>query len=313
MSIVLDGTTGINTSAGVEHAGAYTGSYSDGLVADYVTGLGRISVGGGDALAFYNGGVATTELMRITAGGNVGINTNNPQYILDVQAASGASIGRFKATTGTNESYITVANNGVMYVGLDNSAGTAITNSAYGAFVYSSTNAPMYFFTNGVKQLNIDTSGNINFNNSNSGIKFNNTSALTNSTLNDYETGTWTPTISRTGANPAISYTTQIAYYTKIGNLVTVGFSIQVGSVSSQGSGVWQILNLPFTAASSYSYTAVGAIGYNNCWGTSDIRLAAMAGTTYCEFNKGATSGEDSTMTLGSGWMSATITYRATF
>ena len=89
MSIVLDGTTGINTSAGVEHAGAYTGTYSDGTVVDYVTGLGRISVGGGDGLAFYNGGVATTELMRLNSSGQLGIGTANPVQQLQVSNGSG--------------------------------------------------------------------------------------------------------------------------------------------------------------------------------------------------------------------------------
>jgi hypothetical protein len=74
------GTTTPNQSSGLQYdgtsltsgnivgtAGLYakstmTASYTDGLVADYSTGNGRISVGSADTLSFYNGGVANTLL-----------------------------------------------------------------------------------------------------------------------------------------------------------------------------------------------------------------------------------------------------------
>jgi hypothetical protein len=74
------GTTTPNQSSGLQYdgtsltsgniigtAGLYAKStmsatYTDGLVADYLTGNGRISVGSADTLSFYNGGVANTLL-----------------------------------------------------------------------------------------------------------------------------------------------------------------------------------------------------------------------------------------------------------
>ena len=46
-----------------------------------------------------------------------------------------------------------------------------------------------------VIDLDFDTSGNINVKTSGGGISFNNASAISGATLNDYETGTWTPAI----------------------------------------------------------------------------------------------------------------------
>lgn len=44
----------------------FQGTYADGIVVDYSTGNGRISVGTGDTLSFYNGGVAGTQLGQFT-------------------------------------------------------------------------------------------------------------------------------------------------------------------------------------------------------------------------------------------------------
>ena len=40
----------------------FQGTYADGIVVDYSTGNGRVSVGTSDTLSFYNGGVANTLL-----------------------------------------------------------------------------------------------------------------------------------------------------------------------------------------------------------------------------------------------------------
>ena len=62
-----------------------------------------------------------------------------------------------------------------------------------------------------VTALTIDNSQKVTFANSigfgsNAGITFNNSSALTNSTLNDYETGTWTPTFTGSTGAGTVSY-----------------------------------------------------------------------------------------------------------
>jgi hypothetical protein len=78
-SIVVANT--ITANNGLYSTNNWTGSYSDGIVVDYVTGNGRISVGGGDALSFYNGGPATTENMRIDSSGNLKLSSSGTSIL----------------------------------------------------------------------------------------------------------------------------------------------------------------------------------------------------------------------------------------
>jgi hypothetical protein len=74
---------------------------------------------------------SNTERMRIDSSGNVGIGTSSPTsgYRLDIQAPASAAL--IKSTTGTNSSYLTCNNTGGdFYIGIDNSAGNSIGNSA---------------------------------------------------------------------------------------------------------------------------------------------------------------------------------------
>ena len=66
--------------------------------------------------------------------------------------------------------------------------------------------------------------------------------------LDDYEEGTWTPSISTGGAN--VGYSGQNGQYTKIGREVYVNFQININSLTSSGSGSFQIGGLPFTPTS---------------------------------------------------------------
>lgn len=87
-------------------------------------------------------------------------------------------------------------------------------------------------------------------------------------TLDDYEEGTFTPALQFGGANVGITYTTQLGFYTKIGNVVF--FTLNV-ALSSKGSstGAATFAQLPFTSstvagsgAAAYcgTYTALAAV-----------------------------------------------------
>ena len=61
------------SSNGVVSTGAYTGSYSDGIILDYQTGNARISAGTGDGFTFYNTADTTrVALMNISSSGVIG-------------------------------------------------------------------------------------------------------------------------------------------------------------------------------------------------------------------------------------------------
>ena len=68
-------------------------------------------------------------------------------------------------------------------------------------------------------------------------------------TLDDYEEGTWTPTITFGGASTGITYTTQSGTYTKIGNIVRLTANIVL---SSKGSATTyaEVRGLPFNGPS---------------------------------------------------------------
>jgi hypothetical protein len=64
---------GIRATNGVYSNSTYGGTYTDGIVLDYTTGNGRISVGPSDGITFYNGNVAYNALATLDANGNFGV------------------------------------------------------------------------------------------------------------------------------------------------------------------------------------------------------------------------------------------------
>jgi len=68
-------------------------------------------------------------------------------------------------------------------------------------------------------------------------------------TLDDYEEGTWTPTLESTGGGTIASgtYTRRTGNYVKVGKLVTVQWQLQVSSASALSAGAISITGLPFT------------------------------------------------------------------
>jgi hypothetical protein len=86
-------------------------------------------------------------------------------------------------------------------------------------------------------------------------------------TLDDYEEGTWTPTVLFSTSNGDRSYFYQVGRYVKIGNLVHVQGYLQFSE--STASGNLTIGGLPFTSSSvSLNYSS-GAIYGNSLTGLS--------------------------------------------
>jgi hypothetical protein len=90
-------------------------------------------------------------------------------------------------------------------------------------------------------------------------------------TLDDYEEGTWTPTITySTPGTLAVTYTSQAGTYTKVGNLVTLSFGIRLSAfVKGTASGDLQVGGVPFTQGFD---TAIGTVGlYNSSFSSQPI------------------------------------------
>jgi len=88
------------------------------------------------------------------------------------------------------------------------------------------------------------------------GVKFGNGSG----TLNYYEEGTWTPRLMN-GAWTSNAGASNVGWYTRIGNLVTVGGTIDWGGGSGSQSSNLIITCLPFTSNSTSNTRNVGQIG----------------------------------------------------
>ena len=66
----------VSSGNGVISTSTYSGPYSNGIVVDYVTGNGRISVGPDSGINFYNGGVANILLGSFSSTGNLTVPAN---------------------------------------------------------------------------------------------------------------------------------------------------------------------------------------------------------------------------------------------
>ena len=151
------------------------------------------------------------------------------------------------------------------------------TSSSYGGTLgfWNSTGSNIGYLTMGQTgvTLNVGTNG---------GVTFNNSSAVSSgNTLNDYETGTWTPVYTiQSGSFTAITYTVQSGWYVKVGRMVMVYWDLQVSNVNygSYGSNQLVITGLPFTAGSN----AVGLVNQANNWSSNNPNAVVV--------NSGATT-----------------------
>jgi hypothetical protein len=154
--------------------------------------------------------------ININNSGNVGIGTSSPSHGLTIHKSGTSTFDALNITSGLTNSV------GLQF-GIDSSSN---------AFFWHTANGGIKFATNNAERVRV----------TNNGLTFNGNTAAANA-LDDYEEGTWTPTISNTGYT--YTYSTQEGQYTKIGRLVTLRFRIVVTARSGSASGGHGIVNLP--------------------------------------------------------------------
>lgn len=263
MAITLNGTSGITTPNSVTELtpSTTTGSYyywNNGSV--NVAGLGGYSDSStaGHLEIYTTTGSTLTERMRITSAGAVGIGTTAPAGVFTAASASDQSVVGLFSGASYAVRLGTIASIGACIEGVD------VTGSAsYQPLVLGGTRVS--FTINGAETTRINSSGNLQFTLADAGIVFNKTGALTNSTLNDYEVGTWTPTLA------SGTWNLRNATYTKIGRQVTV--ELWADTLSST---VNIINGLPFVA-NSYS----PGVAHNNSGNAYVARAGASSTDVY--------------------------------
>ncbi len=162
----------------------------------------------------------------------------------------------------------------------------------------------------GLLDLSTSTAGQIKF------PATQNPSANAN-TLDDYEEGTWTPTIGGTGGQSGQTYTVQQGDYVKIGKLVILHFNV---TLSAKGTitSIAQIQGLPFTVENVAGFTAGQGLGFWTGLTSSFVYISAIpvVNTTTASLF-GTTAAATGLTSLAQGdlsnvcTLSGTLSYRA--
>jgi hypothetical protein len=127
----------------------------------------------------------------------------------------------------------------------------------------------------------------------------------TSELLDDYEEGTWTPTLVMTGTNFAsITYdSSTLGIYTKVGNLVTFTAWLMTDAVDTTGAtGFLCVGGLPFNAKIQDYLDPAITVGAANEWTTNNPLSATIQNGTTRMFLRsrstanGATSAMDASM-----------------
>ena len=84
--------------------------------------------------------------------------------------------------------------------------------------------------------------------------------------LDDYEEGTWTPTLGGATTDPTCTYAFNQGYYVKVGSLVNIKGGLRC-TANSGGSGQVVIRGLPFTVLGHLATTSVEGNGSAAYWG----------------------------------------------
>jgi hypothetical protein len=220
--------------------------------------------------------------LAITTAGNVGIGTSTPATfgLLGIQATNAATksaIGIGVGANGSNASPYTTA----MIEAF--STGGTVPCGMYSINTYNDNTRNEISFrttsTGGTTAERVRITAD--------GLTFNGDTAAANA-LDDYEEGTWTPTFvgcTFTGTN--------VAKYTKIGNVVNVQLSF-INQTIASASGAASITGLPFTASGFHA----GSTNYADAFSTTDTSVRVGQGTNALIFNQN-TSASDAVFNNG--------------
>ena len=289
---------GVATSATANpSAPALTGSTNNTITT--VTGANAIQ---GEANLTFDGNHLTqtidgsSEGIKITTTGNV-----YPAVTCDANRTSeGQTVAWYEGRW-----------NGTSIGGISIEAGDDTTNKDDGKISFYTTASGTQ-----TKKMTIEQDGNVHIEDGDlvigtagHGINFSAVShagGMTSETLDSYEEGTFTPTVTSADNNATVSYGNQYGFYTKVGNLVNL--FIMLNFTESGGTGALTIGSLPFTTSTNES--TVGTFQCNDMQDTYQGNVGQYASyipsnSTSMTFRGTKTNGSgfDSMAIQGMGYM----------
>ena len=135
----------------------------------------------------------------------------------------------------------------------------------------------------------------------------------TGNILNDYEEGTFTPTVVFGSGTTGITYSVRLGRYTKIGNKVLIEGLVHINTITTTSS-YSIILGLPFaSSATYYSGLTTKVNGFN--WGGSATMLTfqVQPSTTHISaagaYNNGGFNDVNANGLAAGDWISVTGAY----
>ena len=198
--------------------------------------------------------VNASERMRIDGSGNVGIGLTSSATKLHIRSATASNIAGYRDGTtgliveGDTSSFIQMVANKQAPMGILFDGGNGHNDTARGSVIYD-IDYGLAFKSGGYTRWKIDEAGDIIPYSTSSGIVLGSTSNVASNTLDDYEEGTWTPTLVSSGAT--FQYSVRQAEYTKVGDVVHFNMYIQLdGGGNSFTSNIVTLEGWPFTSRS---------------------------------------------------------------